>query len=127
MTTSTSRPATAAATASCCPGRKPGKPNSSRSAPSGSRERATGSGGGGPSPGSATLSSAVVIGPATIPPVPDPIPLPGRVVTEPAQPCNTGRARSNASLRCPASVPASGYSPEKQASQWFSREPRIAS
>ena len=58
MTTSTSRPASPASTASRCPGRKPGKPNSSCSAPSGSVAVATGSGGGGPRPGSAMLSMA---------------------------------------------------------------------
>ena len=35
--------------------------------------------------------------------------------------------RSNASLCCASSVPASGYSPEKQASQWRPRSPRTAS
>ena len=42
MTTSTSRPAMAASTASCWPGRKAGNPNTSRSASAGSvgaRER----------------------------------------------------------------------------------------
>src|SRR6478672_5982346 len=51
MTTSTSRPASAASTASRCPRRNASKPNSSASAPAGSVARATGSGGAGPSPG----------------------------------------------------------------------------
>ena len=51
MTTSTSRPATAASTASCWPGRNAGKPNTSCSASAGSLARANGVGGSGPEPG----------------------------------------------------------------------------
>src|SRR4051794_38686456 len=62
MTTSTSRAARAASTASRWPGRNDANPNSSCSAPSASRARATGSGGGGPSPGSVSMSMAVDTG-----------------------------------------------------------------
>src|SRR3954451_12061734 len=58
MTTRTSRSASAAPTASSCPGLNAAKPNSSCSAPCGSRARATGSGGGGPSPGRARVEAA---------------------------------------------------------------------
>src|SRR5689334_24542974 len=62
MTTSTSRPASAAATASCWPRRNAGKPNSSCSAPSGSVDRATGAGGSGPRPGRVRVSSVSATG-----------------------------------------------------------------
>jgi hypothetical protein len=59
---------------------------------------------------------------------------PGPHPPYPAQltlPAETGYARtsgsSNASLRCAAAVPASGYSPEKHASQCVPRSPAIAS
>src|SRR6185436_16713412 len=39
----------------------------------------------------------------------------------------SGSERSNANLSFASSLPASGYSPEKQASQWRSRSPRTAS
>ncbi len=52
--------AIAASTASRCPGRKPGKPNTSRSAAAGSVAHANGRGGSGPSPGSAGASSGSV-------------------------------------------------------------------
>jgi hypothetical protein len=39
----------------------------------------------------------------------------------------TGSAASKACLPLAASVPGRGYSPEKHASQWSSREPPIAS
>src|SRR5215208_584439 len=70
MTTSTSRSASAAPTASAWPGRKPGKPNSSCSAPTGSRARATGSGGGGPRPGRARIEAASM-GRRTLSPAPE--------------------------------------------------------
>src|SRR5437762_576328 len=70
MTTSTSRSASAAPTAAACPGRKPGKPNSSRRAPCGSVARATGSGGGGPRPGRASVEAASM-GRRTLPPAPE--------------------------------------------------------
>src|SRR5215213_4497642 len=78
MTTSTSRPASAAPTASAWPGRKPRKPNSSRSAPRGSVARATGSGGGGPRPGRASVEAASM-GRWTLPPAPE-VPGPPRGV-----------------------------------------------
>src|SRR5215218_3799209 len=70
MTTSTSRSASAAPTASAWPGRKAGKPNSSCSAPTGSVARATGSGGGGPRPGRASVEAASM-GRRTLPPAPE--------------------------------------------------------
>ena len=69
MTTSTSRSASAAPTASSCPGRKRSNPNSSCSAPCGSVARATGSGGGGPRPGRARVEAASM-GRRTLPPAP---------------------------------------------------------
>src|SRR3954464_12036979 len=69
MTTRTSRSASAAPTASSCPGLNAAKPNSSCSAPCGSRARATGSGGGGPRPGRARVEAASM-GRRTLPPAP---------------------------------------------------------
>src|SRR3954471_3037649 len=75
MTTSTSRSASAAPTASAWPGRKAGKPKSSPSAPTGSVARATGSGGGGPRPGRASVEAASM-GRRTLPPTPEGSPGP---------------------------------------------------
>ena len=44
-----------------------------------------------------------------------------------ARAVTSGSERSNANLSFASSLPASGYSPEKHASQWRSRSPRTAS